>query len=293
MVQLSSIAVMISVTSALAGSPACAFDAQHAMSDTRAESLVDAPRHGVWVYGVSAMLSTSTGADDLMAFARAFDINNVYLSVGNGLLANDKLPAFLDRLIGNGIRTDALMDCPIDPYNHAVCATSTRDNIEAVKAYNGAHPDNQDFKGVHLDIEPWVNTGEDTSWIEPLIALYEASGAQLSGTAVPLVADVSGPKMANLATPHQRQRMVDSLRRVVLMNYSSNAANVESWTTDFQSGVMFSDEHGIIVAVRAADFDPVLDELDSIEGTFTGTPGYRGWAVFQYATATCQTPAGC
>jgi hypothetical protein len=128
---------------------------------------------------------------------------------------------------------------------------------------------------------------------EPLIELYEASGAQLSGTGIPLVADVSGPKMANLATPQQRQRMVNALRRLVLMNYSSNAASVENWTTDFQRGVIFSDENGIIVAVRAADFDPVLEELDSIEDTFTGTPGYRGWAVFQYASAVCQTTAGC
>src|SRR5690349_13418956 len=94
--QLSSVGMVFCVATALTVANACTVDARDEVTQTRSESLAEAPRRGVWVYGVNALLNTATGADDFMDFARAFGINNVYLSIGNGLLANPRLPGFLD-----------------------------------------------------------------------------------------------------------------------------------------------------------------------------------------------------
>jgi hypothetical protein len=200
-VQLSSVVLVVGVASALGGVSACA---PGELDRSRAAALTGTPRHGVWVYNANSIVSTQAGRDALMDFVRAFDIDDVYLSIGAGLLTNSELPGFLHRLYGNGVRADALMGCPYAPYDEPSCRVSIRNNINAVKAYNLPYTDPDDdsrrFQGIHVDIEPWVDTGADRSWIEPLIELYDDASAWLEPSDMPLVADVSTIKMANLAT---------------------------------------------------------------------------------------------
>ena len=59
-----------------------------------------------------------------------------------------------------------------------------------------------------------------------------------------------------------------------------------------------SDEHGVLVAIRAVDYPGAArSTLDDLDADFAASPGYRGWAIYDYlaASAPSQTQSipGC
>lgn len=255
-------------------------------------------RHGVWVYGASVWIGTQQGRDKFMQFVREFGINDVYLSTENDtLLARTELPPFLSRLYDNGVRAEALLSENSWSESDAGHERMRR-KIQNVVCYNGqaaetvrcdgsnrANVAAERFRGVHLDIEPWVGTGNDLTWVEPLTETYRAASSELSGTAMTLVADVSGAKI-QLATEEQRQAMLDSVTRLVLLQYEAPIDDVQRRTDTFLNGLSsIGPTRGVIVAVRAQDFPEVQAITSDIETYFADSAAYRGWAIFDYDAA--------
>jgi hypothetical protein len=134
-------------------------------------------------------------------------------------------------------------------------------------------------------MEPWIGTGTDMSWVDPLIDDYQQAATRVSGSGMPLVADVSGVKIKG-ATLQQRQDMLDAVTRLVLMQYEiANVATAESRTEAFLTGLTISADHGFLVAVRAQDLPPVTDAVADIDAHFNATTGYCGWAIYDYCSA--------
>lgn len=262
-------------------------------------ALTTTERRGVWVYETDWM-KAAAGQDAFMDFARSYGINNVYISlkradVLDGLLSAGELPGFLKRLIGNGIRGEALLadaDCATDDQHASMIA-----KINAVRAYNDRQGDSSSrFLGVHLDVEPWIGTGTSTSWVDGLIGCYQASRRQLSGTSMTLVADVSGTK-ALLASDMQRQAMLDAVTRLVLMQYQEpDLSVVAGRTAKFFHGVQAPvDPRGLVVALRVQDFSDATDSnafnanvAAVLDRDLSSQPGYVGWALFNYYSGKLQ-----
>jgi hypothetical protein len=265
------------------------------------------PRHGVWVYGVRDLLQPGADAqrDDFVEFMLRSDINDVYLSIfdnGGSVLAEPLLPPLLHRLYENGIRVEALMGDPgwgIDPSEDGgTRRRSMLQHIDDMNAYNTGTSDvTQRFRGAHLDIEPWLvpgHTGEDLTWVDALIDAYDDAAQELASAhlspGMTLVADVSGAKIQHAMLP-QRQRMLDSVTRLVLMQYDrSDLKPVETQTGQFLQNLTISgDNHGVIVAIRVSDFPPpVTSTAAQLQSELLGTTGYQGWAIFDYEHARAQ-----
>src|SRR4051812_33857470 len=158
---------IVLITAAVALLPACLGEpTDPPASDTEA-AVSSTPRHGVWVYGASSWVGTLAERDRFMDFVRRYDINDVYVSTENDALLNEEvLPDFLSRLYNNGIRAEALIGDP------SWSDLSARDRllrkVDTVTHYNEGKTDSQRFRGIHLDIEPWIGTQEDLSWVDPL-----------------------------------------------------------------------------------------------------------------------------
>jgi hypothetical protein len=233
-------------------------------------------RRGTWIYDVTAQIDTQAGRDQLMQLMRCYRLTEVYLAIGphQELLADANLPDFLTRLIGNGVRADALLSPDATDTTAEVDAL-----VDAVIAYNEGRTINSErFVGVHIDIEPWIGTGSSGAWIQPLIGLYRHEASRVAGAGLPLIADVNGAKMADdsISNAQQRDDMFAAVRRLVLMQYDVPLSSVESHTTSFLDDATIQGAHDVIVAIRSAnaawtpqiatDFDPV--------------PGYGGWALY-------------
>lgn len=245
-------------------------------------------RHGVWVYGVDRLLKSPDARNDLVKFALANKVNNIYLSVKLEVFDNganeDELTKLLERLFGNGIFAEALLGS--DTGYDAV-----KNTLDKVLTYNSKYKEDPDlrrrFRGLHLDFEPWKNTGADNAWVDGLIRDYREVARQLEvkGVSIPIAADVSGAKMIDdaIVSPQKRQAILDSVTRLVLMQYETpNDQTVINRTAAFFAGVGPSSAR-VIVAVRSADFpDAALVTVNKVEETFKAKPAYGGWSIYDY-----------
>lgn len=243
--------------------------------------------------------------NDFVGFILRSAINDVYLSIfdtDGSVLAEPVLPSFLARLYQNRIRAEALMGDPgwgIDPSEDTGNGRrSILAHIDDMNAYNSAKGDvTQRFRGAHLDVEPWLlpgHTGSDLSWVESLIGAYGAVSQELASAhlspGMTLVADVAGAKAQHAMSP-QRQRMLDSVTRLVLMQYErSTLQPVEAQTAQFLQGLSISgDNHGVIVAIRVIDFPlPVTSTTTQLQSDLQTNSAYQGWTIFDYEQASSQ-----
>jgi hypothetical protein len=253
------------------------------------QALASTARHGFWVYGTE-WFDTQSGQDELVKFALNYGLNNVYLSVGGIDFDDSKLPPFMTRLYENGVRAEALMGDP--SWATADGHGSMLERIKAIKGYDAKADEKARFRGIHLDVEPWIDTGSDTSWIEPLIACYRAARDELSGTPLTLLADVSGTKMLSTSiSVKQRQRTLDAVTRLVLMEYETHTWDVVVQRTQrFLSGLEVHDEgHGVLVGLRAQDFPDAINQAKfseevatNLDAPLSNEAAYLGWTLFAY-----------
>jgi hypothetical protein len=243
-------------------------------------------------------------ADAFMDTARSYALNNVYLSIGapsSALLsAKGELPQFLSRLNGNAIFPEALIDS--DP-TEWTCDGTVR-NVQRVAAYNGEAKDGQGFRGIHIDIEPRQHTNKDTSWFEPLVDCYARVRNSPESAGMPVVADFAGSK-ARLLSDDERQRMLNAVTRLVLMQYEFGADQTEEEriksivqrTREFMHGVHVvprGDEvRGVIVGIRLKDFPGATDSAyfaqqvaTPLDVQLANQEGYLGWAIFKHEQGT-------
>jgi hypothetical protein len=166
--------------------------------------------------------------------------------------------------------------------------------IDKVFTYNNSLPDSSErFDGIHLDVEPWVHSGGDLAWVDPLIATYQTVQPIVLGAGLTLAADMGGVQIVNAGvSTEQRQALLEGATRLVLMEYGGDPPGIAENTvisrvTRFRDSVDWSDPSlSFMIATRVEDFPGPgqnIDLLNRLEGQFNGQPGYGGWATFTYA----------
>jgi hypothetical protein len=266
---------------------ACMGEIGDPSEDSVEADLSSGVHHGVWVYGVADLLGTKSGRDALVAFTARDHISEVYLAITDTVLADAHLPGLIQTLHGRGVKVEALMGDP--SWGSASGRPAMLDAIGKIVDFNdhAATGSAQRFRGIHLDIEPFIGVGEDLGWVTPLTHSYEAAASALVGAGLTLAADVAGSKIRR-ATAAQRQEMLDAVDRLVLMQYETTLDNVEAHTTDFLAGLTLDGSHGVVVAIRAEDFPSVITTAAKIEADLGKTHGYAGYAIFEYQRAAAQ-----
>jgi hypothetical protein len=126
------------------------------------------------------------------------------------------------------------------------------------------------FDGIHLDLEPWVNTGTDFSWVDDLIADYQYASSVLEGSGLILAADISGVKVINdMIDPQKRQALLDAATRLVLMEYQEPSVDRINRSAQATVASFVHDHHnrpGRIVGIAANVFS-TFSSTASVERT--------------------------
>jgi len=257
------------------------------------------PRHGMWVSGVvprsagpcpskTGLLDEDPDADQLLGFCATNPITEVYLSIGPqaGALFDPRFPNFIRRLKDSGLKVEAVVGCNGRPN----CQGGTwKTRIDQVKAYNDGADTLERFDGIHLDLEPWVDTGTDFSWVDDLIADYQYASSVLEGSGLTLAADISGVKVINdRIDPQKRQALLDAATRLVLMEYEEPSVDRIYQRVDTFRNTIDLSAASFMIATRVQDFGfgnacqngTVLKGFDD---NYTPAPGYAGWATFKYS----------
>jgi len=245
---------------------------------------------------IPGILDDASEPGQLIGFCSANSITEVYLALGPQatVLTDPRLPSLISDLKALGQRVDALITCT--SVDSPTCADGTwKTRLGQVMAYNQGHPANESFDGIHLDLEPWVQTGScdvppcHFPWVDDLIGYYQYVSDTLSGSGLTMAADIAGAKLKDLF-PADQQALLDTATRLVLMEYGVSADAVHARVTAFQSTVNFL-RGSFMIATRVQDFGwsscqngAVLKGFDAAPPDgFAGTAGYAGWATFKYS----------
>jgi hypothetical protein len=257
------------------------------------------PRHGMWVSGVVprttgmclsgvGLLDEDPDANQVLDFAAANPITEVYLSIGPqaAALSDSRFPNFIGSLKSSGLKVEALIGCS----GVSNCQGGTwKTRIDQVTVYNDGASALERFDGIHLDLEPWVNTGTDFSWVDDLIADYQYASSVLEGSGLTLAADISGVKVINdMIDPQKRQALLDAATRLVLMEYEEPSVDRIYQRVDTFRNTIDLSAASFTIATRVQDFGfgnscqngTVLRGFDD---NYTPAPGYAGWATFKYS----------
>ncbi len=241
-------------------------------------------RRGTWVYGLDAWIRTPTAVDSFVVTLKSAGINEVYLSAPTALFANDALPPLIERLHQEGLEVEALAGTPA--WGTAAGQADLLRYLSALLTYNAAQAPERRFSCAHLDVEPWIGTGSDFSWVVPLLDAFARAREQLGGSGLGLSADLSGPKLANLDLA-TRQAFFAALDRAVLMQYEAKTSDVIARSERFARELTKDGARGYLVAIRITDFpypEPAQSTLVTIEDALASDPAYLGWALFHYGT---------
>jgi hypothetical protein len=260
----------------------------------------DAPIHGLWVWKTSSVLQSAGSAEALRDFARANDINEVYVSISahDHLLQNAPLIALIGLLHQSNIRVEALIDS-IDADEPGKPRDIVLDLTRSVVQFNEAKPGNR-FDGIHLDIEPHQrpeNKGPgNLQFLPGLVETFHEIRAIAAPAHLTVNADIPNKLLKGEAT--QRRDLLTSVDRVTLMLYelsspddgksdASKDAKLQSAAERYLSMTYagFNDPKlaGMVIALRTADYRDQLPAMLKSLGEHQGPhPHYLGWAWHCY-----------
>jgi hypothetical protein len=267
-----------SATSPAAGAAASAPATSAApVAHTSPTASAPSAARGFWAYSAASWIADTDQVSALLSLLHDNAMTELYLSTPPTLLADANLASFIALMSDNGIAVEALI-------GEAAWGTDTGRadmlaQIAGIVVFNAAYAPAQRFTSIHLDVEPWIGTGDDSSWVAPLIESYQQARAGLAHTSLLLSVDFAGSKAANLSDV-DRQAVVEAVDKTVLMQYEAALPDVLSRTQRFMTGVSF-DGHSAMVAIRTADFSSDPDQtLTAIDQSNLG-PSYAGAALFQ------------
>lgn len=222
-------------------------------------------KRGSWVYKLNEFFNFSTNLNEVFGRAASVGAAELYFSLNRAQLEDPSLPYLVGAANARGYVVEATAGAP----EWITKRRGMLDYIDALFAYSPTpltDGDTYDFEGLHLDIEPWIGSGEDYSWAPPLVETYLAARERLYLNEMGymrLAADMSGVKMTKLA-PELQRSMVSAVDKLVLMQYEATLTNVLARTRRVLEVLDASQHAKIWVAVRAMDFPS-----DSFYGTLT------------------------
>jgi hypothetical protein len=239
----------------------------------------------MWAWGTRERLARPDGISELVASARAANLNEVYLSVGPEL-DDPRLPELVSALHEAGVRVEALTGDArwyLPERRTALSAV-----VDAVAAYNARVAVAARFAGVHFDVEPHQlpqNKGNHAF----LPALAEAlRGACERAATRGLGASADLPRFA---LQEDSAAFVAAVPRIFVMLYElrdrSAAALADASARVFAAtyGGRAQPTHSkLVVGLSVDDYPAELDlMLSTLETAHHGSGTYGGWAIHDEA----------
>lgn len=260
----------------------------------------EAPIHGLWVWKTSTVLTPSGAAEAVRDFAKAHDINEVYVSVSrrDDLSHNAPLLALIDLLHQSHIRVEALLDS-IDADENGKPREDFLVLAQRVVAFNEAQPQTR-FDGIHLDIEPHQRAeNKGPGNLRFLVGLVETfRGVHAIAAPAHLIVNADIPNKVLKGDLEQRKALLTSVDRLTLMLYELSSPDVgksdESKAQRLQSAaerylsMTYNglNEPGLapmIIALRTPDYrEKLASMLKTLDERQAARPHYRGWAWHCY-----------
>jgi hypothetical protein len=261
----------------------------------------DAPIHGLWVWKTSTILVTPGSAEALRDFAKAHEINEVYVSVSSRdpLTAGSATVELLKMLHQSAIRVEALLDS-IDADKAGAPREALLAKARAIVAFNATQTAATRFDGIHLDVEPQQraeNKGPgNLQFLPGLIDAFRDVHVIAGPVHLTVNADVANKVLK--ADAAQRRAMLTSVDRVTLMLYELSSPNdgksPESKVEKLQHAAEryldmtydgLNDGHlaPMVIGLRTADYtDRMPAMLATLQAQQSKNAHYTGWAWHCY-----------
>jgi hypothetical protein len=259
------------------------------------EALVKA----TWVWDTTLIITEPT---KIIEFAKQQNINLIYLQMDPSL-KDASYSSFIKLAAAQGIEIHALAGDP-----HWV-QTSEQANVKSfikwVKDYNGRVSVKERFKGVHLDVEPYLlpawkkNRSQLVELWMKTVTLYasEIKGSGLtSGADIPFWLDEI--QTSNVAgAPSLDEWMIDKLDQVAIMAYRNMAGSTNGIIAlaAHENEAAKKLKKKIIIAVETLPSEEasyvsfykkgravLTEELKKVEQAMQSNPAFLGYAVHDY-----------
>jgi outer membrane protein TolC len=252
---------------------------------------------GLWVWKTRDLLRERGAAEALRAFCGKRDLTEVYLSVPEEVLADERLAQLVSTLRGAGLRVEALIGDATWYLPHLRAPLLKR--IDDVAQYNASHPEAR-FTGIHLDVEPHQlpeNKGRpDLPYLPELVDMLAEGRDAAVRAGLTLAADV--PRKLLHASAADARALVRACPRLVFMMYELKdrpGANASALVETSRKALEWCDGAGaceVVVGVRWSDYgDRTPEMLARLESALAPVRGFAGWAVHDYASARAAPPA--
>jgi hypothetical protein len=282
------VATVTGLSTALWLTPACQGAPGEQPAATATSSLevpIPAQARGMWVWGTRQRLARPDGVTELVASARAANLNEVYLSV-EPELAEPRLPELVTALHDAGMRVEALTGDAQWYLPERRSASSAV--VDAVAAYNTRVPAAARFAGVHFDIEPHQlpqNKGNH-AFLPALAEALRLACARAAARGLGASAD-----LPRFALQENGPAFAAAVPRIFVMLYElrdrSPAALADASARVFDAtyaGSPGASRGKLVVGLSVDDYPTDLGAMLSTVDTANRDKGrYAGWAIHDEA----------
>lgn len=254
-------------------------------SDADAGPAIPAHVKGMWVWSTKKRLGDPNGTSSLLETVKMARLDEIYLSVNDGVLDDPRLPALMDALGAAGVKVEALAGQAAwyQPEKRAEVLAL----VDSVAAYNERNATK--MTGVHLDIEPHQipeNKGNH-SFLPALADTLRAARDHARAKNLMLSAD-----LPRFAFEEQGALFAEAVPRLFVMLYQlkekSSPWLVKQSTKTLgytYSKVPSSARGRMVIGLRVEDYATEIDGMvDALDASLEGSNArYGGWAIHDEA----------
>ncbi|MBX3258370.1 MAG: hypothetical protein KF782_01550 [Labilithrix sp.] len=267
-------------------SVAAAEPAEPAAPERAAERELPIPTgaRGMWVWATKRRLDDPRGASSLLETIRMAGLDEVYLSMSDGVLDDPRLPALLDAIAARGVRIEALAGDAT--WSRPDALPTVLAVVDAVATYNAGHATR--FAGVHFDIEPHQlpeNRG-DHAFVPALAAALRAARERADAAGLGTSAD-----LPRFALEEHGPLFAQAVQRPFVMLYQLRDPS-PAWLVQ-QSRRVLDDTYRavdptlrgrLVVGVRMEDYPTTVETMvRALDAAHGADARYGGWAVHDEA----------
>lgn len=271
-----------------------------ALSLSTFAATIPAQVHGLWIWKSPGVLEARRGAETVLDFCKAQDINEVYVSVSarSEAAEESRLAHLIDLLHRSNIRVEALLSSTDadEPGKHRATLLN---HVQEIMQFNRRHSASR-FDGIHLDVEPQQrpeNKGAgNLRFLPGLAATFRAVRALAEPAGMTVNADVQNKLLKG--DLEQRKMLLSSVPRVTLMMYElssptdgetaeQKAEKVQTASRKFldlaYAGLGDGNLAKMAIALRTPDYVELLAKmLHQLDAANAANPHYLGWARHSY-----------
>lgn len=254
-----------------------------------------------WIWDLDEMEGS---IEENIAFAEEQEVNLIYLHISIKGFDRERVEVFIEEASAHNIQVYALGGDPnwaLDKHQDSLAAF-----ISSVKDYNQDVPSEAGFKGIHMDIEPYLLPEWDadrdeviTQWMDNVTFLrqeVEKTGQdlQLSGDFPFWVNDLQVPEESGSLSSWMLSQL-DSMTIMAYRDYTEGRNGIKHIASPLIEQAANQDK-SVVIAVNVIKTDEgsyttfydsspgqMEQELNGLNQSFSGHPGYAGTAVHDYS----------